>query len=101
MKAIEIDGIEESSSMDEFLQTFTSDNDSSDAASFTAKVVMDSLDRLFPDEGRLRKLMMVTNITNYQMTHIIKSLHSAYVLGLCYDKLGRNSVFVSQVFHQF
>ncbi|MPM70965.1 hypothetical protein SDC9_117928 [bioreactor metagenome] len=85
----ELDGI---GSIDEFLNVFTGENES-DPNSFTAKVVSDSLDRLFPDEEKIRNLMMVSNVTNWQMVHIIKSLHSAYYMGLHEGTFGRPSVY--------
>lgn len=85
----ELEGI---NSIDEFLNVFTGTADA-EANSFTAKVVSDSHDRLFPDEQKIRDLMMVSSVTNWQMVHIIKSLHSAYYMGLHKGVFGRPSVY--------
>lgn len=85
----ELEGI---NSIDEFLNVFTGEGEG-ETNSFTAKVVSDSLDRLFPDEEKIRDLMMVSNVTNWQMVHIIKSLHSAYYMGLHQGFFGRPSVY--------
>ncbi len=93
MQKVDVSGeLEGINSIDEFLNIFTGEN-SEDANSFTAKVVSDSLDRLFPDEKKIRDLMMVSNVTNWQMVHIIKSLHSAYYMGLHEGTFGRPSVY--------
>lgn len=84
--------LESINSIDEFLSVFTGEN-AEDSNSFTAKVVSDSLNRLFPDEEKIRDLMMVSNVTNWQMVHIIKSLHSAYYMGLHEGTFGRPSVY--------
>lgn len=50
MKEIDIkEDIEGINSIDEFLNVFTSESSDTDSSSFTAKVVSDSMDRLFPD----------------------------------------------------
>jgi hypothetical protein len=87
--AEELEGI---NSIDEFLHILTEAGEG-EANSFTAKVVSDSLDRLFPDEEKIRNLMMVSNVTNWQMVHIIKSLHSAYYMGLHQGVFGRPSIY--------
>jgi hypothetical protein len=98
MKKIDIaEDIEGINSIDEFLNVFTSESADTDSSSFTARVVSDSMDRLFPDEGRIRKLMMVSNVTNMQAKHIIKSLHSAWVMGLNHETFGRPSVYENRL----
>lgn len=101
MKKIDIEdsfeGINSVNSIDEFLNVFTSDSSDGDTSSFTARVVSDSMDRLFPDEGRIRKLMMVSNVTNSQAKHIIKSLHSAWVMGLNQVTFDRPSVYENRL----
>lgn len=98
MKQIDLpEGSEEFGSIDEFLNVFASESSENDASSFTARVVSDSMDRLFPDEERLRNLMMVSNVTNMQVKHILKSLHSAWVMGLNKETFGRPSVYENRL----
>lgn len=78
-------------SMDDFLNILSTDG--SDGSSYTAAVVNASMERLFPDSNNLSKMMLVSNLTNHQITCIVKLLHSAYALGLTKEKLGHPSVY--------
>jgi hypothetical protein len=95
MREIDIKSdVEQAGSIDDFLKVLTSDTgDQEGSGGFTARVVQDTMLQLFPDEDRVRNLMMVSNVTNFQMNHIIKSLHSAFVLGLHKGYFERDSVY--------
>lgn len=93
MKKIDVeDTFEDSGSIDEFLSVLAGEKEA-DSGSFTAAVVDNSLNRLFPDEEKIRQLMVVSSVTNYQAVCIIKALHSPYYMGLHEGYFKRPSVY--------
>jgi hypothetical protein len=91
MKKVDIKP-EETLNIDDLIQIITKD-EKGNSSSFTAAVVSDSLDRLFPKESDLSQLLLVSSLRNDQIVHVLKALYAPCLLGLNEEKMEHPSVY--------